>query len=79
MQSDADDGGDQFGQAMRMRHDFRIAEAIDDQHADDSGADNGAKIEDDFRRFLTAAEGGENEAADGVSHEKHDDYRRPNI
>ena len=79
MQSDADDGGDQFGQAMLMRQDCRVSEAIDDQHADDGGADNRAQIEDDFRRFLIAAEGGENEATDAVSHEKHDDYRWPNV
>ena len=79
MQGDADDGGDQFGQAMWMRKDCRVSEAIDDQHANDGGADDGAQIEDDFRRFLAAAKGGENKAADAVSHEKHDDYRRPNV
>lgn len=79
MQSYTDDGGDQFGQAMWMRKDCRVSEAIDDQHANDGGADDGAQIEDDFRRFLAAAKGGENKAADAVSHEKHDDYRRPNV
>ncbi len=79
MQGDADDGSDQFGQAMRMRQNLRIAETIDDEHADDGGADDGAQIEDDFRRFLTTAESGENEATDAVSHEKHDDYRWPNV
>ena len=79
MQSYTDDGGDQFGQAMWMRKDCRVSEAIDDQHANDGGADDGAQIEDDFRRFLTTAESGENEATDAVSHEKHDDYRRPNV
>ena len=79
MQSYTDDGGDQFGQTMRMRQDCRVSEAIDDQHADDGGADDGAQIKDDFRWFLIAAEGGENEATNGVSHEKHDNYRRPNV
>ena len=42
MEGDADDGGNQFGQAMRMQQNLRIAETIDDEHADDGGADDGA-------------------------------------
>ena len=42
MKGDADDGGDQFGQAMRMRQNLCIAETIDDEHADDGGTDDGA-------------------------------------
>ena len=79
MEGDADDGGDQFRQSMRMCKQFGIAETIDNEHADDGGADDGAEIEDDFRRFFATAESGEDKAADAVSHEKHDDYRRPNV
>ena len=79
MKGDADDAGDDFGQAMRMCKQFGIAETIDNEHADDGWADDGTEIEDDFRRLFAAAEGGENKAADAVSHEKHDDYPRPNV
>ena len=79
MEGDADDGGDEFRQTMRMCKQFGIAKTIDHEHADDGRADDGTEIENDFWRFLAAAKGGENEAADAVSHEKHDDYRRPNV
>ena len=79
MEGDADDAGNQFGHAVRLCKQFGIAETIDDQHADDGWADDGAEIENDFRWLLAAAEGGEDEAADGVRHEKHDHNRRPKV
>ena len=79
MQSYTDDGGDQFRQAVRMCKQFGIAETIDYEHADNGWADDGTEIEDDFRRLLATAEGGEDKATDTVSHEKHDNYCRPNV
>ena len=74
MEGDANDAGDDFGQAMRICKQFGIAETIDDQHAND-----GAEIENDFRRLLAAAKGGEDKATDCIRHEKHDDDCRPKI
>jgi len=79
MEGDADDAGNDFGQAMRICKQFGIAETIDDQHADDGWANDGSEVENDFWRLLAAAEGGEDKATDCIRHEKHDDDRRPKI
>lgn len=79
MQGNTDGTSDYFRQTVWARQNFRVAEAIDNQHADDGGADDGTKIENDFRWLLAAAKRRKNKATNSVSHQKHDNYSRPKV